>query len=49
MKVFVNASTIQYIMVEKQNCELIILNDKNFISKEIKILTSEEFCKEYIK
>jgi predicted nucleic acid-binding protein len=41
--------TIQYIMAKKQNCELIISNDKNFISKEIKILTSEEFCKEYIK
>lgn len=41
--------TIQYIMAKKQNCELIISNDKNFISKEIKILTSEEFCKEYIR
>ena len=41
--------TIQYIMAKKQNCELIISNDRNFISKEIKILTSEEFCKEYIK
>jgi predicted nucleic acid-binding protein len=42
-------NTIQYIMVKKQNCELIISNNKNFISKKIKILTSEEFCKEYIR
>lgn len=41
--------TIQYVMAKKHNCEIIISNDKNFVSKEIKILTSEEFCKEYIK
>lgn len=40
--------TIQYVMAKKYNCELIISNDKNFVSKDIKILTSEEFCKNYI-
>ena len=37
--------TIQYIMAKKQQCDLIISNDKNFVSKDIKILSSEEFCK----
>lgn len=39
--------TIQYIMAKKMNCEIIISNDKNFVSKDIKLLTSEEFCKEF--
>jgi len=38
--------TIQYIMAKKEKCDLIISNDKNFISKNIKLLTSEEFCKQ---
>jgi predicted nucleic acid-binding protein len=41
--------TIQYVMAKKYNCELIISNDKNFVAKDIKILSSEEFCKEYIR
>ncbi len=40
--------TIQYIMAKKYECDLIISNDKNFVSKGIKIMTSEEFCMEYI-
>ena len=39
--------TIQYIMAKKEKCNLIISNDKNFANKDIKLLTSEEFCKEY--
>jgi len=39
--------TIQYILAQKLQCDLIISNDKNFISKEIKLLSSEQFCKEY--
>lgn len=35
---------IQYIMAKKLNCDLIISNDKNFVSKDIKLMTSEEFC-----
>ena len=41
--------TIQYVMAKKYNCELIISNDKNFVAKDMKILSSEEFCKEYIR
>lgn len=39
--------TIQYIMAKKMNCELLISNDKNFVSKDIKLLTSKEFCKSF--
>lgn len=38
--------TIQYIMAKKHECNLIISNDKNFISKDIKLLSSKEFCKQ---
>ena len=41
--------TIQYIMAKKENCDLIISNDKNFISKDIKLLTSEEFYNQYVE
>jgi len=41
--------TIQYIMAKKTKCDLIISNDKNFISKDIEILSSKEFCQKYIK
>ncbi len=39
--------TIQYILAKKLECDMIISNDKNFISKDIKLLSSQEFCKEY--
>ena len=35
--------TLQYILAKKQNCDLIISNDKNFISKDIPVITSKEF------
>ena len=41
--------TIQYIMAKKYECDLIISNDENFVSKDIKLLTSKEFCEEYVK
>lgn len=41
--------TIQYIMAKKYNCDIIISNDKNFVAKDLKILSSEEFCREYVK
>ncbi len=39
--------TLQYILAKKQNCDLIISNDKKFISEDILILSSKEFCKIY--
>lgn len=39
--------TIQYILALKESCDLILSNDKQFISKNIKKLSSNEFCKLY--
>ena len=36
---------IQYILAKKETCDFIITNDKQFTSKEIPALTSEQFCK----
>jgi len=41
--------TLQYIMAQKESCELIISNDKVFVSKDIEVLTSKEFYEKYIK
>ncbi|MEA3512299.1 MAG: PIN domain-containing protein [Campylobacterota bacterium] len=35
--------TIQYILAKKEGCDLIISNDKNFVSDEIGLLTTQEF------
>jgi hypothetical protein len=39
---------MQYILAQKVVCYLIISNDKNFISKEVKMMSSEEFCNEVL-
>lgn len=39
--------TIQYILAKKVKCNLIISNDKRFISKDIELLTSKDFCKKF--
>lgn len=36
--------TIQYILAKKVKSDLIISNDKKFISKEINLMNSEKFC-----
>ncbi len=38
-------NTMQYILAQKEKCDLIISNDKNFKSDKIELLTSREFCK----
>ncbi len=35
--------TFQYILAKKQNCDLIISNDKDFVSKDIPVISSGEF------
>jgi len=40
---------LQYICAKKEKCELIISNDKSFYSDDMKIFTSYEFVKKYIK
>jgi len=37
--------TIQYIMALKEKCEIIVTNDKHFVSKDIECMTSEMFVK----
>ena len=41
--------TIQFIMAKKIKADLILSNDKGFISKDIKLLSSSSFYLEYIK
>jgi len=41
--------TIQYVMAKKVDATLILSNDKGFVSKKIKLLSSSSFKKEYIK
>lgn len=38
--------TIQYILAKKQNCYMIISNDKKFVAKELQLLSSLKFCKD---
>lgn len=40
--------SIQYILAQKSGCELILTNDKNFVSKKIPTMSSEVFVKEYL-
>ena len=41
--------TLQYVLAEKSNCELIISNDKNFYSDKLELISTKEFCKRFIK
>lgn len=41
--------TLQYVLAKKQNCELIISNDKNFYSDDLTLMSSENFYEEKIK
>lgn len=38
--------TIQYIMAKKHSCDLIVSNDESFVSKDIKLLNSQQFCEQ---
>jgi len=40
--------TIQYIMALNEKCEIIVTNDKHFVSKEIECMSSEKFVKAFI-
>lgn len=40
---------LQYICAKKSKCELIITNDKNFVSSEPKTVSSGEFVKQYLE
>ena len=40
---------LQYVMAKKENCKVIITNDKKFKFNEIEILNSKQFVKKYLK
>ena len=40
--------TIQYILALNTKCNVIVTNDKRFVSKEIECLSSEAFVKKYL-
>ena len=35
--------TVQYLLAKKSQCDLIVSNDENFISKDIKLISSSNF------
>ncbi len=37
--------TIQYILALQENCDIIITNDKKFVSKKVVCMSADEFCK----
>ena len=39
--------TIQYLLAKKSQCDLIVSNDKNFISKDIQLISSSNFCHQF--
>ncbi len=40
--------TIQYVMAKKIDADLILSNDKKFVSKDIKLLNTSDFFKEFV-
>jgi len=40
--------TIQYIMARNTGCDVIVTNDKRFVSKEIECVSAEAFVKHYV-
>ena len=39
--------TLQYILAKRAECDLIITNDKNFVSKDILLLSAKDFLDKY--
>ena len=39
--------TVQYLLAQKCQCDLIVSNDENFVSKSIKLISSSDFCNEF--
>jgi predicted nucleic acid-binding protein len=40
--------TLQYVLAQKEKCDIIVSNDRGFVSKQIELLSSEAFIKKYI-
>lgn len=39
--------TIQYILAKKEKCDLIISNDKNFVSEDIELFSTKQFLEKF--
>lgn len=39
---------LQYCLALKNNCDCIVTNDKNFLQKDIKVISSEDFVVKYL-
>ena len=39
---------LQYICAKELDCQIIVTNDKNFINKDINLMTSYYFCSKYL-
>jgi len=40
--------TLQCVLAEKLECDFIVSNDKNFVSKTLKIFSSKQFCEIFL-
>jgi len=40
--------TIQYILALQSQCNVIVTNDKKFVGKDLRVLSSEAFVKEFL-
>lgn len=39
---------IQYLLAKEEGCDLIVTNDRYFVSKELPVADSESFCRTYL-
>jgi len=40
--------TIQYIMALENKCDVIVTNDKRFVGKELRVMSSKAFVEEFL-
>ena len=39
--------TLVYVLAKKEGCDLILSNDKDFYSPDVRVMSSEEFCETF--
>ncbi|MEA2112201.1 MAG: hypothetical protein U9P71_09175 [Campylobacterota bacterium] len=42
-------NTLQVVLAQKEQCDLIISNDKDFYSRDIELITSTLFCEKFLE
>ena len=40
--------TLQYVLAKRKECDFIISNDKNFVSKTLQLFSSKQFCEKFL-